>query len=110
MIAFIANHWKLGLIAVAAIGLVLGGWKVNAWRARAIEADRLEVQLTAERKRTKKAEQDRILVSAQLAATEEETRIEVREVVKRVRVLVPDNRACDLDVDAVKALNKARGY
>lgn len=91
-------------------GVALFGWKANGWRLEAVRAGQLDVQLAAERAAHQQSEAARIKLSADLATAEGEIHETVREVVRRVPVLVHDNRACDLGDETVTQLNHIRGY
>lgn len=117
MIAALLGQWRWGLAGLIAVALLIAGWTVKAKFVRAAEADRLErlateinAKLTAEREAHRKSEDARVLLSAQIADFEEGTRIEVREIIKRVPVLVNNGADCALGPDVVRLLNRARGY
>lgn len=90
--------------------IALFGWKANGWRLEAIRAGQLEAQLNAERLALQQSEALRVKVSADLAAAEQNVRVEVREVERKVPQLIHDDRACDLSDETVSQLNKIRGY
>lgn len=108
-------QWVAG--AVIVIGLGVMGWRVVHAFQRAGDADRLEVELadvSAKWKKqidaTAKADNDRLAVSNDLAATkaalDEDSKGAVRYVVKKVS----DARVCDLGVESIGVLNTFRGY
>lgn len=112
----LAGQWRLIGMALVAAGLIYGGFYIKSKFARAAEADRLETerdmaQETAELAALayKKADQDRILMSAQIADFQEQLRADVGTAVKTVRVLIKDSRACDLSIETIKTINAARG-
>lgn len=104
----LASNWKWGLYGLIAAALLIGGWQANGWRLKAREADRLAVALSNQIKRERASDQARILLSAQLADMEAQTRVEVSEIIKRVPVYV-DRGNCALSIVGVRALNQARG-
>lgn len=116
IIAFIAKNWQLGIYAVVVVFIAAAGWHVKSRFARADEADRLETEKTqleteieAERDLRQKADEARIVMSGQLDAARNNVRTEMKTVVKTIRQ-EPVNGACELSAEAVKALNKARGW
>lgn len=91
-------------------GVALFGWKANGWRLEAARAGQLDAQLTAERTAHQQSEAARIKFSADLAAAEGKTRVEIREVIRKVPQIIHDNRVCDLSDETVSQLNHVRGY
>ena len=117
LLASLAANWKLGLYALVAVGLAAGGFWVKSRLTRADEADRLESintilqkQATWQRQKLERAEQTRIDLSAQLAAARANVRVKVETVIKRIPIHIKDNRACDIPVEVLRALNVARGH
>lgn len=43
-----------------------------------------------------------------LNSKKDKVRVVTQEVIKKIPVLVKDNRACDIDSNAIKEINKAR--
>ena len=109
MTALLAN-WRFGAYGLAVAGLLILGWTANGWRLKAQERDKLQAAYEAQIERTKVAEDARVRLSAQLSDMEGQTRLEIREIIKRVPVVVNNGPECALGVDAVRLLNRARGY
>ena len=66
--------------------------------------------LKAERKLRADSEAANAQTSADLAKAEATIRATGEKAARVIRVVVPDNRACDIPAKAVKAINCARGY
>lgn len=109
-LTWLASNWRLVGIAALCIALPIGAWYVKGKFERAAEADQLETQLKTERKAHADSEAARVKISAELAAAEGKVRVEVRETIKRIPVLVPDKRDCDLSDEVTTQLNRLRGY
>ena len=99
-----ARYIVAGLLVA---GLIIFGWKVNGWRLKAAEAHNLATALDFQIKRTKEVEEARVLASERLALMDQALAIEVREVIRYVPKYIRSD--CTLDVDGVRALNRARG-
>lgn len=91
-------------------GIAFAGWKVNGWRMDSARASQLETQLSAERTARLDSDKARLKLSLELAESETKVRTEIKETIKRVPVLIHDNRACDLSDETVSQLNRVRGY
>ena len=112
----VLSHWRLIGAALLLLGVSLLAWTVKAKFARAAEADRIEqerdmAQADAELAAIayKKADNDRVLMSAQIRDYQEQTRVDAETVTKTVKVYVKDSRACDVPVEVLKSLNRAMG-
>lgn len=117
IISSLIANWRIVGIAFLCIALPIAGWVIKGKFERAAEADALATQLEAsraqidaERKAHAESEAARIKISAELAVAEGQVHETVREVVRKVPVLVRDNRACDLSDELTSQLNKLRGY
>lgn len=106
----ILSQWRAGLYGLLAAGLLIAGWQANAWRTEAREADTLRKTIAATERARKAADEARALAEAQLMDMQESVRVEVREVIKRVPIVVNNSRECDLGLDALRLLNSARGH
>lgn len=113
--AVIAN-WRWIGAALIAIALAWAGFWVKGKIDRAAEADRLERVLdetTAAFKESveavRKAEAARIRVSQELAEARAKRDVVVKEVVRVIRQAPSDPR-CDVSVEQLRLVNRARGY
>lgn len=110
MIAAILGNWKWGAAGLVVAAALIFAWQANEWKHRAAQAAVVERQLAAEIAARKRADEARTLAEAQLEQMVGETRVEIREIVKRVPVVVNNSRECDLGLDALRLLNEARGH
>lgn len=94
-----------GLLAAA---LIIFGWKVSDWHKGSLDAQSYRELFVAEQARGIKYQAD--LLAAQNKLKERKVQIEIRtkEVIKRVKQYIPNNRACDLNAHVVELLNAAR--
>ena len=116
VIALIVKNWQIGLYLIVGLVIAYGSWSVKSAYTRAAEADRLEANNTVlvkqaenQQKKLAKAEDDRVLLSAQLADMQDPFDREERVVVKTITKHIKDSRACDIPVEVLKSLNVARG-
>ena len=113
---FLLANWRLFFFIGLAVGFAWTGAVIKGKFSRAAEADRFETERDDAVKTAdlaalayRKADQDRILMSAQIADYQEQLRTDVGAAVKTVRVMIKDARACDLSIEIVKTINAARG-
>ena len=116
IITGLLSQWRVILFAIALGAIAFGAWKVKSAFARAAEADRLETELDDAQKKAelsavayKKADQDRVLMSAQIADYQAQLGKDVETVIRRVPVYIKDDRQCDVPVEVLKDLNRALG-
>jgi cell division protein FtsB len=116
VIALIVKNWQLALYLILGGLIAYGSWSVKSAYSRAAEADKLAADKTVlvkqaevQQKKLAKAEDDRVLLSAQLADMQEQFDREERVVIKTITKHVRDDRACDIPVEVLKSLNVARG-
>lgn len=110
MIAAILGNWKWGAAGLVFAAALIFAWQANEWKHRAAQAAVVERQLAAEIAARKRADEARTLAEAQLEQMVGETRVEIREIIKRVPVVVNNSRECDFGLDALRLLNEARGH
>lgn len=110
MIAALLSQWRAAIYGLAAAGLIIAGWTANGWRTEAREARMLKSEAAAERAARRASDEARAIAEAQLLDMQESVQIEVREVVKRVPVVVNNSPDCALGLDALRLLNQARGH
>lgn len=110
------KNWRLILGLLVSVGFALAAWHTKSRFDRADQADslaktagELATKLDAEQKLRKQGDKDRVIMSAQLRDFEESSSIDKETVIKRVKVYVKDNRACDVPVEVLKSLNRAMG-
>lgn len=101
---------RLAFWAVLLTGGAWLGWNVQSWRMDAAKLKTVQLQLDTERDQHAQSEAARINLASKLATEQGKIHEVVRESIRRVPVLVRDNRACDLDDETVSELNRARGY
>lgn len=113
---FLLANWRLFFFIGLAVGFAWTGALIKGKFDRAAEADRIEAERDMAMQNAelaalayKKADHDRILMSAQIADYQEQLRADVGAAVKTVRVMIKDARACDLSIETVKTINAARG-
>lgn len=117
MIAVIAKNFQLILYAGVALALAYGGWVVKSKFARAAEADRLQSVNTILEKQAawhqtllKQAETDRIGIAKELAEARANASVAKETVKETVTKYVKDDRACDIPVEVLRALNVQMGH
>lgn len=117
MLVALLRNWQLIAYVVAGSLLVFGGYYVKGKFARAADADRVEAEVEQMKgaardlqHRLERAEASRTEISKQLEAERLKVKVDVRTVVKTIKVHVRNDRACDVPVEVLKALNQARGY
>lgn len=110
------------VVLVAAIGY--GVWTIKGKFDRAAEADRLQTEvdmaqqeleianaaLDTERDLRQKADEDRVKISGELDAARRDRDKAIKRAVQAIKATVPDNRSCDIPVEVLQELNRARGY
>lgn len=113
----ILKEWRLIGAVLLVIAAAWASWVVKDKFARAAEADRLESintiltkQAEFNRHKLERAEQVRIDLSKSLETARASVRTETRTVIKKIPVHIKDDRACDIPVEVLKALNVARGH
>lgn len=117
MFSSLTGWLKLGGGFILAVFLFASGLQVSAWRAGAIEAERLKTeaqnlkaQLSAIAVRDKAAETARIEASAEIDRTQTELRAQIADLQEQVKATVTTDPACDISEDTVGALNRASGH
>lgn len=96
-----ANPWFIaGLVAV---GLFLGGLGVHKW----YQANQVAM-LKAEISRIQADSKDRIQLAQETAERADARAAATLSTIKKVKVYVPSNPACDLGPDAIGLLNRGR--
>ena len=113
---FLLANWRLFFFIGLAVGFAWTGAVIKGKFARAADADRFETERDDAIKTAnlaalayRKADQDRVLMSAQIADYQEQLRADVGTVIRRVPVYIKDDRACDIPVEVLKDLNRAMG-
>ena len=116
IVAIAISNWRLIGAGLAMVAVSFVAWHLKTRLDRANEADRIEqerdmAQANAELAAIayKKADNDRVLMSAQIRDYQEQTRVDAETVTKTVKVYVKDSRACDVPVEVLKSLNRAMG-
>lgn len=111
------KEWRLVLIVVIAVGAAWASWQVKGAFARAAEADRLEslnkiykLQASWQQARLTQAESDRNKLAGELEAARVADKAAGETVVKVVKQYVRDDRACDIPVEVLRALNAQMGH
>ncbi|NDA78917.1 MAG: hypothetical protein EBY07_14270 [Actinobacteria bacterium] len=105
---------KLGGGVIAAVSLLIAGWHVASWRARAMETARLEAvnaELLASMDRMKaaqaKADRARVEDAVQAAAREADLQAQIQDLQELVDIEArPD---CDFKPEVAGLLNRAMG-
>lgn len=108
---------KLGGGFILAVFLFASGLQVSAWRAGAIEAERLKTeadtlkaQLSAIADRDKAAETARLEASAEIDRTQTELRAQIADLQEQAKAHVTTDPTCDISEEAVGVLNRASGH
>jgi hypothetical protein len=116
-IAFIAKNWRLLLGAVLAIGLGIGGFWLKGVIAKAEKVDALtsvnkmlQTRHEFDTREQARIEGEKQKLSADLDAARKVVQVDVQTVIKKIPILVPDKRDCDISPATVKELNRAMGY
>lgn len=102
--------WKIIGYVVAVMLIFWIGYGVGARNVRdRIESARVEAlteALTQERERATREAALATELAAKLQKSEAERVNNVREVIREIPIMVPDNRACDLPADLLRRLNE----
>lgn len=100
------------LAAVAVLGVFWYTYHLGyTSAANECRAAQIQAELDAERIRNKSLQDQLdsgVKVVEELRARKDQVQIVTREVVKRINILVPDVRACDVNTDVINEINKAR--
>lgn len=111
------KEWRLILVVVIALGAAWGAWQVKGAFARAAEADRLESlnkiykqQAAWQQAKLTQAESDRNKLAAELDAARASDQAAAEVVTKTITKYVRDDRACDVPVEVLRALNVQMGH
>lgn len=106
---------KLGGGVIAAVVVLMTGWQVASWRARAHEADRLEAS-NVQLQRALKAQADARLASDAARAADtaggEQREAELEARIRDLQELVDIKPAveCDFPAEVSGIINKAAGH
>jgi hypothetical protein len=101
------GYLKIAATLAVVTGLIYAGWTANNWRVEALRARALNAQLIEQQVRLAAANRAREAVSIKLAESESNEHIQIRQIIKRVPVYV-DRGTCSLSIDGLRELNKAR--
>ena len=114
--SFLLANWRLLFFIALAVGVAWVGAHIKGRFDRANDADRLETERDMAVQNAelaaiayKKADADRVLMSAQIADYQEQLRVDVGVVIKKIPVYIKDDRQCDVPVEVLKDLNRAMG-
>jgi hypothetical protein len=108
ILANLAANWRWGLYGLIAVGLLAVGWTVNSWRIDAARLKDAQAALRSEMAARVKADADRLDLGMKLSEAEADILTATKIITKKVKIYVPDNRACDLGLPAIRLLNRAR--
>lgn len=116
IITFLLSNWRTFLYAAIAFGVAYGGFWLKATMVKAREGERLitinsmlQKRHDFDVKQAKIQAGENLLLSAQVKAFEDQTAADVKTVTKTIRIYVHDNRSCDVPIEVLKDLNRARG-
>lgn len=108
MLSILTAQWKPILLGLATAALIILGMKVQGWREDSAKL----VIVKAERDAAVKAQVDADIArgKAELALLTAKgiVQTQIKEVVKRVPIVVPDRAGCEFSADAVRLFNLAR--
>lgn len=108
MFAALFAQWRYVLAGLLVAGLVIFGMKVDSWRNDAAKLRDAQVALRAAIQQQIEADAARATAEKKLADAHGKIETQIKEVVKRVKVVVHDRSDCDLPADAVRLINEAR--
>jgi hypothetical protein len=108
MLAALLAQWRYGLYGLLVVALFAFGWQVNTWRNNSAKLADAQVALRAAIQQQIEADAARADAERRIALAQGKVVTQIKEIVKRVKIVVHDRPGCDLDNVAIKLLNDAR--
>lgn len=111
----ILSQWRMGLLGLAATGLLIGGWTINGWRNDASKLkdaqaalQSTQARMVAAQRASAKADDERATMGMKLSEIEAELLTSSNKAKQIVRVYVSKDPRCDLERSIVRVLRDAR--
>lgn len=101
-------QWRYALAGLLVAGAIMLGWTVATWKIDAQKAKAYRDLYHAELARRVDAMAKLNAAQVRLKTRTTQVVVQTKEIVRRVKVYIRDNRDCDLNADVVELLNNAR--
>jgi hypothetical protein len=104
----IMAQWRYALAGLLVAGAIILGWTVATWKIDAQKAQAYRDLYRAELARRVEAVAKLNAAQVRLRTRATQVVVQTKEIVRRVKVYIRDDRDCDLNADVVELLNNAR--